>query len=198
MNEHDDETAPSELDLLKDRARLMGVPFSGNIGVETLKARIEAKMNGEPAVDEKTSDDDADKPVRKSKLQLEQETRDRLQEEKMKLVRCRIYNLNPQKRDTPGEYVTVRNRFLGEVTKMIPFGEATDNGYHVPQVLVDELKSRKYQAIRTWKDEKGQLRHKARMVPEYSIEILPDLTEEEMKSLAVKQAAAKALAGDDD
>lgn len=48
---NDDET-PSPLDgleelrLLKERARTMGIPIGGNVGVETLRKKIEAKLAG--------------------------------------------------------------------------------------------------------------------------------------------------------
>lgn len=60
-------------------------------------------------------------------------------------LRCRVYNLNPAKADLPGEIISVSNRFIGTVRKFIPFGEATENGYHIPRVLVQDLKSRQFQ-----------------------------------------------------
>ena len=110
----------------------------------------------------------------------------------MKLIRCRIYNLNPSKRDLQGEIVTVGNKYLGSVKKFIPFGEATDNGYHIPNILYEELKRRRFQSITT-KSVKGQIVVNNRMVPEYSLEVLPQLTKEQLKELADKQGAAERL-----
>lgn len=181
--------APTELDLLKERARVLGVEFSGNIGVETLKKRIELKLSGEPE-EEASAPVEANRPM--TKAEQEMAIREQLHRDKMALVRCRIYNLNPSKRDLHGEIITVRNRFLGTVRKFIPFGEATDNGYHIPKIIYDDLKSRKFQQISTTKKQ-GQIDVKTRMVPEYSIEVLPPLTKEELEELALKQAAAERL-----
>lgn len=176
-----------ELALLKQRADVMGIKYKGNIGLDTLKAKIEA-------VSDKTDEDEDEDTTEMSQSQLEQNTRDKLQKSKMKLVRCRISNLNPAKNDVQGEIITVANRFVGTVRKFIPFGEQTDGGYHIPQILVDELNTRKFQQIRT-KRVKGQLVNESRMVKEFSIEILPPLTEEELSQLADRQQAAQRLEG---
>lgn len=198
-SEQDEEiTSPTELDMLKDRARTLGVEFSGNIGVETLKKRIELKLSGgssddaDDEAEEETAEAPAAKARPKTKAEQEMELRENLRKEKMALVRCRIYNLNPGKRDLHGEIVTVRNRYLGTVRKFIPFGEATENGYHIPKIIYDDLKARQFQQIGT-KQKNGQIEVTKRMVPEYSIEVLPPLSKEELEELALKQAAAERL-----
>lgn len=176
---------PDELALLKQRADVLGIPYSGNIGAATLKARIDAKMNGEEAGGEDEGD-------AAPKVESEQEIRDRLYKEKMKLVLCRISNLNPEKNDLHGELITIQNRYLGAVSKFIPFGEAAENGYQLEQCLFDHLKSRKFQQVKV-KKVNGQLVHETRMVPEYSLEVLPQLTEAELNELKLKQAAAERM-----
>ena len=44
QEQSDDLQMPSELDLLKQRATLMGITFSNNIGEETLRQRIADKQ----------------------------------------------------------------------------------------------------------------------------------------------------------
>ena len=41
---------PTELEVLKARAKLMGISHSGNIGVEALRLKIEEKLNETPVV----------------------------------------------------------------------------------------------------------------------------------------------------
>lgn len=179
-----------ELQLLKERAKVLGIP-TGNVGVDTLRKKIQDKLEGK--ADEKSLkavEGSEDAP--KSKAQIEQETRERLYRDEMKLVRCRIYNLNPSKNDLRGEIITVGNRYLGTVRKFIPFGEATDGGYHIPMCIYNELKAKKFQQIRT-KSKGGQIEVSRRMVPEYNIEILPALTADELEELALQQAAAERL-----
>lgn len=180
-----------ELQLLKERAKILGIP-TGNVGVDTLRKKIQDKLEGK--TDEKAVVSGAG-DVPKTKAQIEQETRERLQLEQMRLVRCRIYNLNPQKNDLRGEIITVGNKYLGTVRKFIPFGEVTDGGYHIPMCIYKELKGKKFQQIRT-KSKNGQIEVSRRMVPEYNIEILPPLTKDELEELALQQAAAERLSNE--
>jgi hypothetical protein len=173
----------TELDMLKSRARLMGVTFSNNIGVDALKAKIEAKLSGEADKPEVTAEPAAPK---KSVYQ-------EMYEEQMKLVRLRITNLNPSKKDLPGEIFTVANEVLGAVKKYIPYGEATDNGYHVPFIIYQQLKEREFVNIKTRKDSKGRQIVETGMAREFALEVLPPLTEVELARLAAAQAAAAGM-----
>jgi len=202
LNKSDDEitqTNPAdELSALKERARIMGIPFSGNIGIDALRKRINDRLNGVAEEGETNTAGPANEAPKeavavsraKSKAEVEQELREKLQAEALALVRCRIYNLNPSKMDLPGEIISVGNRYIGTVRKFIPFGEATENGYHIPKVLYDDLVSRQFQHIST-KNVKGRIEVKTRMVPEYNIVVLPSLTEAELAELALNQAAAE-------
>lgn len=188
---------PDQLTMLKQRARMMGIPFSNNISIETLKAKIEAKMSGEPDPIQKTDSleeenllqDPANVPVKTETL------RQRLHRENMRLIRLRIVNLDPKKKDLPGEIFTVANEVLGTVRKYVPFGEVTEDGYHVPYWIYKVMKSRKFLNIRTFKDRKNnnQIRVEQSWAPEFALEVLPPLTQAEITKLAVAQAAAGGL-----
>lgn len=208
-------TEPSELDLLKQRAKVMGVQHSPNIGVEALKKKIEAKLEGEnpsdpvmaatvaagaapaPAVKaDKITPAIAlamtDEEVRAlSPTKMKQALRHRIHAEEMKLVRCQIYNNNPSKSDLGGEIISVGNKYLGNVKKFIPFGEATEPGYHIPNILYKNLLRRKYQQVKSVKQNDGTEKVSTRMVPEYTVVVLDPLTEDELKELALKQSAAE-------
>jgi len=177
-----------ELDLLKDRATMMGIAFSPNIGLATLKERVNAQLAG---------DEKEDKEFKENlkKEESPQEIRKRLQKEQLKLIRVRISCMNPAKRDLNGEFFSVSNKFLGTVKKFIPFGEATDNGYHIPLILYNNLKARKFQQIKL-KKVNGQDTHETRMVPEFAFEVLPPLSENDLKELKDQQEAAKRLSGE--
>lgn len=190
----------NELDLLKQKADLMGISYKSNIGVEALRAKINAKLNDEP---EPTDPEDAananageQAPAgntlrKKTKAEVEQELRDDMQKNQMALVRVRISCLNPLKAQIKGEIVTVANRYIGTVRKFIPFGEATDNGYHIPRILLAELKSRKFNSVTTKKGPNGQLLPTQRLVPEFAIEELEPLSQAELDKLAAAQMAAE-------
>ena len=204
MNENNDqalstegETAVDELALLKERAKQMGIPFSNNISLETLRKRISDKMEGKdvPEVNPLTGDAEiaaiTSAPKKLDAKQNALALRKMMQRDQMKLVRVRITNMDPKKKDLPGEIWTVSNEYLGNVRKMIPYGEQTDEGFHIPYCLFRLLQSKRFLHIRTVKDRvTGVERQEKQWVKEFSLDVLPDLTKEELARLAAAQAAA--------
>lgn len=186
----------NELDILKQKADLMGISYKSNIGIEALRNKVNAKLAGtEDRTDENGNEipDAAEVPVPKklSREAQEQAIRDDMHTNQMALVRVRISCLNPAKAQIKGEIITVANRYLGTVRKFVPFGEATDNGYHIPRVLLNELKSRRFNSVSTKKGPNGQLLPVQRLVPEFAIEELEPLSMEELDKLAAAQMAAE-------
>lgn len=207
---------PDEMALLKSRARMMGITFSNNIGLDSLKAKIAEKM-APPAQEEEIEEPEEEEVVtppaepapnvnpntNDEKLNplagdVAGETparkltkRERIIKESMYLIRCRVTNLDPKKKDLHGEIITVANRYLGTVKKFIPFGAATDNGFHIPKVLYDELDSRRFVHVKTGRDKQtGQIKVDTSYAKEYSLEVLPQLTPDELAKLAAAQLAA--------
>jgi hypothetical protein len=123
--------------------------------------------------------------------------REVLQRDEMKLIRLRITNLDPNKKDLHGEIFTLANEYLGTVAKYIPYGEVTDNGYHVPYCIYRQLDQRKFLNIRTRKQANGQTKVEQGWVKEFSLDILPPLTQIELAKLANAQAAAGVLNPDE-
>ena len=206
VEEDEQPEQPSELDMLKKRAKLMGISHSPNIGVDALKEKIQQAMEG-PA---KTVTQQEQKNVQNDdnvKSQQNSQTnaltgqrkekkislRQYLQSEKMKLVRVRITNLDPKKKDLPGEIITVANEYLGTVRKYVPFGEVTDNGYHIPQCIYDLLKARTFVSIKTRRGSKGEEIVEHQNAREFALEILPPLTADELAKLGAAQQAAGGL-----
>lgn len=206
-------TGLSELDLLKSRAKMMGITFSNNIGLDALKAKVEAKMAGEPDVQEDTLEDD-DAPAEaiepnalelgaranlngaaEAEVEQRPETlREKLYRENMALLRCRITNLDPKKKDLPGEIITVANEFLGTVKVFVPFGEQTEEGWHIPTIIYNTIKGRKFLNIRTVRDPRTRTEKvSTTWAPEFAIEVLDPLTPQELKSLGQAQIAAGSL-----
>ena len=177
----------NELDVLKQRARMMGVEFSNNIGVETLRERIRAKAEEQSNATAAPAPALGFEPKPAKPLTLRQY----LQREQMKLIRVRITNLDPKKKNLFGEVFTVANEFLGTVRKYIPYGEVSDDGYHVPYCIYRELESRRFLDIRTFKERENgnKIRVEQRWAKEFAIEVLPHLTPTELKQLAVAQMA---------
>lgn len=187
-------TQPNELELLKQKADLMGITYKSNIGVEALRAKVNAKLNDEPEPED--VDDAAQTQVKEKKLskaEWEQNERTRQYKEHMALVRVRVTCMNPLKASWRGEIFTTGNKYLGTVRKMVPFGEGTENGYHIPKVLLQVIKDRKFNQVRTTKGKNGAMEVHQRLVPEFSIEVLEPLTQAELDKLAAHQRAAAGL-----
>lgn len=188
------EQAVTELSLLKDRARLMGITFSNNIGLEALKMKVHNKQENIP--DEEPEEENvavkqyfSEQLNAISPMKQPASLREMLLEENMRLVRIRITNMDPKKKDLPGEIFTVANEHIGTVRKYIPYGEASEGGYHVPYILYKRLLNRKFLHIRTFK-RAGQIHTETSWVREFSIELLDPLTPKEIQQLATTQAAA--------
>ena len=188
-----------ELALLKQRADTLGITYSPRIGIDALKDKIERALSDEGKEDGAAEEDASDaakvdgvRPM--SKAEREAKLRKEIHDEEMKLVRVRIVNLNPAKKDLRGEFLAVANKYLGIVKKYIPYDAASEAGYHVENVLLKQLKERKFNQVKTWRDKRtGKMVIDQKEVPEFAIEILPPLTEEELRDLANVQAAAGAI-----
>lgn len=198
MSDETENNNGEELAALKMRAKLMGLSFSNNVGLETLRERVRARLDGEADKTEPADPNEvnpldplanATGPTGK-KLNVRQ----RLIAEQTRLIRIRVTCMNPNKKDLRGEFFTVANEFIGTVRKFVPFGDATEDGYHVPYCIYRMLESRKFVNITTTKDRRTGLPVvKSQDSREFAIEVLPQLTPQELKDLAIAQAAAGSL-----
>lgn len=105
-----------------------------------------------------------------------------------KLVRCRITNMNPLKKDWPGEIISVGSAKLGTFKKFVPFHSGEP--YHLPQIIFDVLKDKKCSSFYNEENRLGHIARKSRLINEYALEVLPPLTPDELQELARTQAAA--------
>lgn len=197
LNPNADEQAVDELTLLKERAKVMGIPFSNNISLETLRKRVADKMEGKdeaPEVNALTGDPEiahamAAKPLNQKANEVA--LRKLMHAKQMRQVRVRITNMDPKKKDLPGEIWTVANEYLGTVRKFVPYGEQADDGFHIPYCLYRLLDSKRFLHIRDVKDRTtGIVRQDKVWAKEFSLDVLPMLTQGELDRLAAAQAAA--------
>jgi len=173
IQQHDEELA-----LLKERADLLGIKYSKNVTLETLKAKVNAKLEEAEVKAE-------------SKVTLK-ELRDQKTAEETKLIRIRLAVMNPNKKNWRGEVITIANPVIGTVKKFVPFDASFyENGYHVPNCIYKALKNRKFLNIIT--DPKTHALKGTQYVPEFSIEVLPALTPLELKRLAQDQRAGNRI-----
>lgn len=182
--EEETEVSVDELTLLKRRADQLGVSYSNNIGLETLKERVAKAMEG---------DKDKEEPAKKEAPATENSagpTRNELRKEAEKLIRIRYTNMNPLKKDVPGEFFTVANGIIGTIKKYVPYGAASENGWHVPNVIYKMMKRKTFTVTTTKRDEQGRPYQTRVERKEFAIEVLPPLTKEELEKLAKDQRAS--------
>lgn len=174
---------PNELELLRAKADKLGIKYSGNTGVDTLRSKINAAMGEDESPKEEVIDEARALRIAKAKKRVE------AKKDAEKLIRIKLTCMNPAKKDWPGEVITVSNKLVGTQKKFIPF-TMDDDGYHVPNMMYKALLARKFQQFYTEKLPNGQTTRKGRLVKEFNIAILPALTKQEIKELADAQAQA--------
>lgn len=198
LDDDTDFVQPDERNFLIGRAKLLGLKTTKSMTTEEIRDLVKANLSTDPQVKEAltpSKDENnvtgeknlKDAPAKQGRTPT---LRQHIQREKMKLVRLRITNMDPKKKDLPGEIITVANEYLGTVRKFVPFGEATDNGYHVPYCIYEVLRDRKFLNIRTRKGKNGTPVVESNYAKEFALEVLPSLTEAELQRLATAQIAA--------
>ena len=97
--------------------------------------------------------------------------------------------MNPAKAEWDGEIFVAGNSLIGSIKKFVPFN--ADDGWHVPNIILQMLRERQCQIFVTEKDSRGNKIRKGKLIREFAIEVLEPLTEEELHDLAQRQAMAK-------
>jgi len=189
-----------EREVLKARADMLGLTYHPSIGIEKLREKIAAALAADgspkPEADAPVAAAPASAPAAAPvpAVETDGQRRRRLKNEALKLVRIRISCMNPAKKEWQGELFTVGNSAVGSITKYVPF-EAED-GYHVPFILYQALLARECQVFVNAKQEiagRTVTVRKGKLIREFAIEVLPQLTEEELKDLALRQAANRSI-----
>lgn len=182
-----DEPQLDELTLLKQRAQTLGIKFHPSIGLESLRSKVSAALTGEDA-EEVVEEPVPEAPAAESRIQI----RNRLRKEASALVRVRVTCMNPNKKEWKGEIFTASNSIVGTFRKYVQFN--TEEGWHVPQIILNMIKARQFQTFYTIKNERGVAVRKGKLVPEFAVEVLPPLTEKELLELSRRQALAGGVA----
>ena len=188
MSDDDQVLTQNELETLKARADRMGLTYHPSIGVDKLREKVKAAMAEDTPPAEITPPAVvAPAPVVET---LAQE-RKRLKNHALELVRVRITCMNPAKKEWTGEIFTVGNSLVGSVTKFIPFN--ADDGWHVPRIILEQLQARQCQVFTTLKSKNGVAIRQGKLIKEFGIEILDQLTPAELHDLAQRQAMSGAI-----
>lgn len=161
---------------LREEAAGLGIEFHPNTGEAKLTAMINDFKEGD------TSDPEPDE--KDEKVETTAERHARLRREQTKLIRIILRCNNDKKKELKGDFFTVANKIVGTYTKFVPFDN--EEGFHIPQAMLDTLNDKMCQK---WKKAKvnGVQMNVPYMTKEFTIEILPSLTQEELDKLADEQ-----------
>lgn len=211
-------------ELLRAIATQVGAKFSGNSGVAKLKESILVELikDEEPDVDEndpvvqalaeKKAAPVVETPKPKSIMEMprtalakmdprapgltEVEKRAIVRAKALRLHRVKVHNLDPSEAAVPGAIKTVFNKYLGKVSKYVPFGDENEHGYHLPECLINSLQQEKYtmrKEIKTPGSSFGVKQYRTVQMPRFNIEYMPELTEQELDALGQDQKARGAI-----
>jgi len=165
---------------LKVEAEALGIDIPGNIS----KAKLEAKINKvRDAINEPVQNPESEKAD-------DNDTREeRLRKDASRLMRVRITCHDPQFKKHHG-VTRAAGSTIFFVRRFVPFNRIT----HIEKVLYDFMKDTQYQ----WFEEKtnretGRKYKVPRSSPAFVIEDLPQLTKEELATLAKDQQARGAI-----
>lgn len=176
-----------ELTSLKARADQLGIQYHPSIGLEKLRAKVNEVITSSTPTEDTTEPEVTEETVAEvPATETAEQRRMRKRKEANKLVRIRVTCMNPAKKEWDGELITAGNGVVGSFTKFIPFN--ADEGYHVPQIILNQLKERQCQIFVNDRDSMGNTIRKGKLIREFAIEILPQLTLQELKDLAQQQA----------
>lgn len=181
------DTASVEMTLeeLKTEAKNLGISHHPSIGIVALKEKIAAKKDSliapvESITEATVKPSIASSPQVEPIPSIEQTVRD----EALLLVRIQIACLNTAKASWKGEIFSIGNSVLGQINKYVPYNVTT----HVPYIMYNHIKNKQFQLFSESVDNKGRKIQKVTLSNEFVVNMLPDLTPEELATLAINQA----------
>ena len=194
-----------ELNLLKTRAKQMGIKFHPATGLEKMRLKVAAAMADKPQEADNIADPIVEletpttSPITITAAVAGPESKaqkyNRLRKEAGVLIRVVVANLNPNKKEWEGEVFTVSNSVVGTYKKYVPFN--IEEGWHVPHIIYQHMLEKTCQIFITVKGPKGAKVRKSKIIKELNVVVLPALTGKELADLAQRQAMAHNL-GDED
>jgi hypothetical protein len=161
----------SEHEILQEQADKLGISYRSNISTSALKEKIQAQLNESRSADpQQFSDVDALTSLRLKATEL---------------VRVVISPVCPRRIQLDGEIVTVGNGKIGMHSKYVPFN--LEQGYHLPRIILDHLRTCKFNDYYTTTDENRNQITKARSRKAFIIDELEPLTQAEIDVIAARQ-----------
>jgi len=175
------------------KAKQLGLEFPNNIKTDKLKEMIDGVSTVEVQADVLKSLQSQIDQLRREKLvsTTVKDTPSDNKEAKIKraltLIRCTVIPRDPSKINHKADIITMSNDLIGDLRYKIPFNVET----HIPFAIYKILEAKKVNiyddSLLTGNKETGQIKGGYKTIDAYSINVLPKLTEAELKALARKQ-----------
>ena len=172
----DNGSAQNELETQKAQAEMLGVEVTEKDTAESIAEKIAKAVN-------------ADKSNKVVEETVSLTTKMTETAKAHALVRCRITCLNPTKSAFEGEIFTVGNDFIPPIRRYVPFNKV----WHVEAFLLEVIKGRTFlympqKPASSGSQGFGSDFQQRDLRPEFSIEILPQLTEAELEEMRIEQS----------
>lgn len=166
----------SEAASLREIAKNMNLKVGNTQDVDKLRSMIEAKKEPVQGV--------------LSQGALKHKQKQDQYKQHMKLVRIRLTPMSVFERQLPSVTLDVGNSVVGNVHRTIQFNEP----WHVEAILLNVLREKKFRAKKESVDPTTRRKIYSNVFhSSYGIELLPDLTMEELNKLAADQSAKHSI-----
>lgn len=173
------------LDELKAKATEYGIPFKGNVSKAKLIELITRYESGDTNLDGVI--DDQDEPVAEVS---EMDKIKALEDDALRLIRVIVTPNDVNKREFQSELFQTGNSVLGTISRAVPFGVE----WHVEHILLQSIQERQMHIMIKRKNQKNEEYYESKLVPAYTVQVLPPLTQEELNELARTQMARNSVA----
>jgi len=164
---------PSEIELLKTQADILGLDYKGNVSAKALRKQIMDLLLSES--------DDNDKSIsNKDRVTLEKESG--------KLIRAVVMPVAAHMRDYQGQLFSVGNSVINTISKYILF----NSEFHIPNIILEHIEAQEMQYFTT-KRVNGRDVRESKMAKAFNVTRLPTLTKEELIELGRSQENRNAV-----
>jgi len=169
-----------DIEVVRAKATELGVKWHPAMKAETIQLKIDEFLEGyapthiAPSVKDETA----------------AQTEARLLREATALIPVTVTSMDPADASVTAATISVGNRKLGQITKVIPFGHK----WFMPKILVDEMEQKMFVRNAMIPTPGGNERLNTQWIKKYAIQYHPAPTPEEMAELAKLQLQGNELA----
>ena len=112
----------------------------------------------------------------------------------LRMYRVKIQNLDPNDAPLNGGIFTISNKYTGKVSKYVPFGVESENGYYIPKILLDHLEQMQFPIRKEKKGNRfGVKQYQTVLTNKFNIQYMDPLGQKEIADLAAIQRASHAI-----